>query len=157
MTAAKKLIRAKSDASIQITAARIIRDVKLDDNSMKLLCAIFLWCEGQTDITNGVRFVNSDPAMIKVFLRLLREAFELNESKFRALIHLHDYHDPDTQLMFWSKITKIKPSQFHKPYKKPHTGRNKRLGYQGCISIRYQDRSLGKLLQEVYTEFAEGL
>jgi hypothetical protein len=94
----------------------------------------------------SVSFINSDPEMIKYFLDVFRKAFKVDEKKFRALIHLHEYHDIDKQTDFWSKITRIPKEQFTKPYRKENGGKRKRENYQGCVSIRYNDRKIAKEL-----------
>lgn len=141
------------DYKMRQDAKNIVNLIDLTQSYKQLLCAIMFWCEGAKDTTNGMRFINSDPVMIRSFLLLFRNSFSVDESKFRAIIHLHDYHDPADQLKFWSNVTSIPENQFYKPYIKPHTGKRKRAGYPGCISVRYADRNLGKLLQMLYTEF----
>lgn len=128
--------------------------LNLSASHERLLCAVFIWCEGEKHANSGLRFINSDPLMIATFLALLRSSFNLDETKFRALLHLHDYHDPEIQLDFWSNITKIPLNQFNQPYIKPHTAKRIHKNYPGCISIRYNDASLGKLLEMIYAEFS---
>lgn len=140
---------------IRKNAVSIISKARLNINHKRLLCSVLFWCEGGKNTDSGIRFINSDPIMIKTFLWLLRTSFKLDERKFRALIHLHDYHDETKQLQYWSSITQIPASQFNRPYRKPHTGQNIREGYPGCISIRYLDSSLGKLLKMIYSEFGK--
>jgi hypothetical protein len=119
------------------------------------MCSLLFWAEGQKDVRAGVTFINSDPNMIQTFLKLFRHSFEVDESKFHALVHLHEYHDTKVQLEYWSKLTGIPLKQFWKPYLKPHTGKNKRIDYPGCISIRYLDSQFGKLLKMIYIEFSK--
>lgn len=45
----------------------------------------------------------------------------LNESKFSVQVHLHSYHDMNTQLNVWSEATGIPRSQFIKPYLKKNS------------------------------------
>jgi hypothetical protein len=149
--------RVDREKTIYEEAQRIVGNAPLSIDHKKLFCSILFWCEGGKDVRGGIQFINSDPVMIGKFLSLLREAFPLKEEKFRALVHLHDYHHQENQLKYWSKITQIPLSQFHKPYLKPHTGKNIREGYQGCISIRYLDSALGKLLKMIYSEFGQSL
>ena len=113
------------------------------------------WCEGGKDVRAGLQFINSDPILIATFLKYFREAFNLDEAKFRALIHLHDYHDPRKQLAYWSEITQIPEAQYHKPYIKPHSGVQKRPNYPGCVSVRYLDSTLGKTMQMIYSELGQ--
>jgi transposase len=111
----------------------------------KIECALLYWCEGtKYEKNTSVSFINADPEMIKYFLCVFRKSFDLDEKKFRALIHLHEYHDAARQLKFWSDITKIPISQFNKPYLKKNTGKNKKDSYPGCVSIRYSDNKIYK-------------
>jgi hypothetical protein len=146
--------RDAQDEVIRAEARQIVHNLSLDSVHRKLLCAVLLWCEGGKT-TSDVRFINSDPAMVKTFLDLFRASFSLDESKFRALLHVHEYHDQHARLLYWSEVTNIPLSQFHRPYVKPHTGKNTHNGYPGCISIRYHDSTLGKMLKMIYTEFGK--
>lgn len=119
----------------------------------KLCCALIFWCEGAKD-SRLVKFTNSDPSLIKLFLDLLRIGFNINESKLRILMHLHEYHIEEKQKIFWKKITEIPFSQFHRSYLKPNTGKRKRLNYPGCVSVSYYDAKVAKELATIYNAFA---
>lgn len=119
--------------------------LKKSNNSkadLKIFCSLLYYCEGAKNIC--FQFTNSDPNLIKTFLFLLRDSFKLDEKKFRASLHLHEYHSEKEQIDFWSRITKIPKRQFFRPYIKPHTGKQKRGGYQGCLNIKYYDANLAK-------------
>jgi len=136
----------------------VVSRAVLNADAERLLCAIMYWCEG-TKIRRSeiLGFTNSDPLVIASFLKLLREGFKIDEQKLRLTLHLHDYHDAETQLRFWSKVTKIPLMQFHRPYRKPHTGVRKREGYQGCVSVRYLNVDLGRHLEGIAQAFLKGL
>ncbi len=151
----KKILLDKRNSILQSEALEIVNSLDYTTNYKRLLCAIMFWCEGAKDTKGGIFFINSDPIMMSKFLSLLRGGFQLDERKFRGLIHLHDYHDEATQLEYWSKITQIPHTQFHKSYRKPHTGKNTREGYPGCLSLRYLDSALAKLLKMIYIEFGK--
>jgi len=142
---------------INLEALRVVGNLDLSKEVKKILCATLFWCEGGKDVASGIYFINSDPVMVRTFLSLLRKSFALDERKFRALVHLHEYHNKSTQLKYWSELTRIPIDQFHKSYLKPHTGKNTRHGYPGCISIRYLDSSLGKLLKMIYIELGKNV
>ena len=130
--------------------------IKLDKTLYKLLSALLFWCEGAKTQAH-IEFINSDPAMIKTFIELLRSAFDLDESKFRVLMHLHEYHNEQKQKEFWSNITKIHQNQFTKTYWKPHTKKRKRENYPGCIRISYYDAHIARQLHAWYNTFAKKL
>ncbi len=126
---------------------------KLSLGYQKILCALLYWCEGEKS-DNSVRFVNSDPELIRVFLHLLRNGFAIEESRFRICLHLHSYHNADEQIEFWAGVAGIPKSQFTKCYIKPNTGKRKKMNYPGCVSVRYNDSSLAFELKMLYTFFA---
>jgi transcriptional regulator with XRE-family HTH domain len=122
----------------------------------KIMCAMLYWAEGSKD-KNVVGFTNSDPVMMKTFITLLREAFAVDESKFRMLLHLHEYHNAEKQKQFWSQVTGIPLKQFNKSYVKPHTGKNTRDGYPGCAALRYYDHKVALELKSVYQFIGQNL
>lgn len=130
---------------------KYFEQINFSKDYLKIVCAVLYWCEGAKN-DDGVVFINSDPEMIKYFLYSFRSAFDVDESKFRALIHLHEYHNQEVQLKFWSNITKIPKIRFFKPYLKNNTGKNKRENYPGCISIRYYDKKIFKELVLIYKQ-----
>ncbi len=118
----------------------------LNKQMARILCSLIYWCEGGKNSSNGVRFTNSDPVLIKTFLTLLRENFDIDEDKFRVGLHLHEYHNPKIQLAFWSKASDIKSSQFIRPYLKPHTGKRIKKDYPGCANIYYYSNDIARQL-----------
>lgn len=151
-----KNTKAKEAVARTFAVNNLPKSSLLSKNSKLLSLAIFYWCEGNKSPNDLVLFTNSDPNVINTFLKLLRDVFEVDEKKFRVCIHLHEYHDVQAELQFWSKITTIALPQFFKPYRKPHSGKRFHEGYHGCAQIRYYDvgvaRKLlacGKLVTEV--------
>ncbi len=138
----------------KLFAKLILKDILIDSKIKMLLCAMIFWCEGTKD--NSVSFMNSDPELLKTFIKLFRESFELNEGKFRVCVHLHTYHDRDKQLIFWSKMLKIPLNQFIKPFIKLNEGIHIRDNYQGCVSVRYHDSSIARKLKAIAKEFMKG-
>lgn len=93
--------------------------------------------------------------MIKIFMFLFRLSFNIDESKFRILMHLHEYHNEEKQKEFWSNLTKIPQSQFTKTYWKPHTKKRKRENYPGCIRVGYYSAHVARQLYAWYNSFAK--
>jgi transposase-like protein len=129
---------------LQQGTALVGRYFPIDRNTAKLLAAILYWCEGGKSQDNQIKFTNSDPELIKFFLGCLRTGFPLREEKLRCLLHLHGYHDVGRQTQFWSNITSVPVSQFHKPYLKPNSGKNKKPDYPGCITVGYYDKIIAR-------------
>lgn len=134
-------------------AERLLEKIDLNPDMMKICCAIMYWCEGGKYDHRVVQFTNSDPNLVGAFLHLMRSSFELDESKFRICMHLHDYHTENRQKFFWSKVTAIPKSQFIKSYRKENTGKRIRKDYQGCIMIKYYDANVIRELLAVGQAF----
>jgi hypothetical protein len=85
-----------------------------------------------------VKFANSDPRMIAVFLRWLRHFFEIDEARLRLRLYLHQGLDLDAANAFWSAVTGIPIAQFTKPYRaEPDPSIRRAKHIFGCPSIGY--------------------
>ncbi len=129
-----------------IEAKSQLNQLSIDKISSKFICSLLYWCEGAKDQYGGVRFTNSDPLVIKTFLKLFRNSFDLDERKFRVGLHLHKYHNINKQLEFWSQETNIPKKQFIRPYLKSNTGHRVRKNYPGCATIYYYSNDISRLL-----------
>lgn len=121
---------------------QVLKNKVYDVNDCKLFLALLYWGEGGKT-NNYFNFVNSDPEMIKSFLFLFRKSFSIDEKKFRVRLHLHEYHNMEEMIDFWSTVTGIEKNKFS-IYNKPHTGINKKPGYKGCVAVRYGDSNIFK-------------
>jgi hypothetical protein len=63
-----------------------------------------------------VKFVNSDPRMILLFCTWLRRFFDVDESRLRVRLYLHQGLDLDGASSFWSALTGIPLTQFGTAY-----------------------------------------
>ena len=141
----------------RIKSLRLIEKIKKDPHYAKVYCALLFWCEGGKSDKAGVKFVNSDPILVKTFLNLLRKSFFLREKKLHLLMHLHEYHNENRQKDFWSRITGIPKNQFCKTYLKRHTKKRLRDSYPGCVCLSYHDVKVARELKAIYNTFAESL
>ncbi len=105
----------------------------------KIICSMIYWCEGSKSYKSGIAFTNSDPELTRLFIDLLVEHFSINKDKLVARLHLHEYHNPKKQHVYWARALDMSLNQFQKFYLKPHTGKVVRNNYPGCVSVRYYD------------------
>ena len=149
--------RVNRELEIKKMAKEIIFSLNLKNPHLcKVLCSLLYWGEGSK---TGYRtaFISSDPIMIATYLKLLRRSFTIDETKFRALVHVHEYHiEPEIRL-YWSNLTSIPLSQFTKSYLKPHTKKTIRPGYKGAIRIAYYDSRIVNELKAIYNTLATNL
>lgn len=114
--------------------------IKLRNNdTAKIALAMLYFGEGYKRHNGSLIFGNSDPAMIKLFLHLLRYCYDIDESKFRCTLQCRADQDIKKLEQFWSKITKIPASKFYRARIDPRTrGKpSKKLNYKGVCRIDY--------------------
>lgn len=150
----RKIAREKHKAILEKITSEMLSTIHFSQTLAKLCCALIWWCEGNKDVTS-VKFTSSDPTLIGNFLCLLRTGFKIDESKLRALVHLHEYHNNETQKQFWSNITGIPLTQFHRSYLKPNTGKRTKENYPGCLALVYYDAGIAKELEAIYNVFSK--
>ncbi|KKQ74493.1 MAG: hypothetical protein US94_C0003G0011 [Berkelbacteria bacterium GW2011_GWB1_38_5] len=124
---------------------RLIDSVLLRE--LKVIGTMLYWSEGYTSEKGSiVDFANSDPEMITIFLKFLRNIYEIDEKKLRILLYCYTDQDVDSLINFWSNLTGIPRRQFSKPYVRNDFRKNGRKMVNGLIHLRYCDK---KLLLEV--------
>jgi len=153
--AKKKKLRTREQNNIK--ALSLLNNIPKNKELYKLVCSILFWTEGGKSTDSYVYFTNSDPSMVALFVTLIRKSFLVQERKFRALVHIHEYHNEREIKKFWSNLTKIPISQFSKTYLKPHTHKRIRKGYKGSIRIRYYDHKIALELRSIYNVFAKAV
>ena len=110
---------------------------------LEIAGVMLYWAEGyKSKNADWVDLANSDPRMICVFLSFLRTTYEVDERKFRVLLYCYADQDVPELISFWSKLTKISPKQFIKPYiRKDFKETGRKMEY-GMIHVRYIDKKL---------------
>ena len=94
---------------------------------------------GEGSKTGGaVKFVNSDPGMVTLFCSWLRRYFEIDESRLRARLYLHEGLDLEAAESHWSDVTGIPRWQFGGAYRaKPDPSIRRTKHQYGCLSVVY--------------------
>lgn len=97
----------------------------LSKRDLFLLGVSLYWSEGYKKpvIRNGkqktfhiVSFTNSDPYLVQLFLRFIREICQVPENKIYASIRAFKHQNPKEIKKFWRNITQIKQTNFEKIY-----------------------------------------
>lgn len=95
-----------------------IKEVGKFDKRDWLMSGIALyWAEGFKK-DNMVGFANSDPTMVKFFIRWLEICCGIKRKNLKLRVGVNEqYRDKITQIeAFWSKILKVPKDQFQKPF-----------------------------------------
>jgi hypothetical protein len=138
--AAERPARQARRAVVRAAAAAQIG--ALTDREILIAGAIAYWCEGEKSKphrrSDRVSFINSDPDLIRFFLRFL-EATGTARADLRFRIYIHESADVATAQRFWLEITQAPADQFFAPTLKRHNPKTvrKNVGedYHGCLRI----------------------
>jgi hypothetical protein len=131
----KRLIQAEE---LQIGNRELFSPLFTNLAARKLLLVCLYWAEGGKGRAD-LMFSNSDPLMIQTFLSVLRQCYDIDESKFRVTLQCRADSDVPTLEAFWSKITGIKRELFYKALIDPRTVGKPTLkaDYKGVCRIAY--------------------
>lgn len=121
-----------------------------EEDKLRIAGTMLYWAEGyKVASATLVDFANSDPEMIVVFLRFLRDICGINESKLRVYLYCYSNQNPSLLIDYWSKLTKISKTQFTKPYvREDYDLRKVNKMKKGLIHIRYHDKKLLLLIMD---------
>jgi hypothetical protein len=133
---------ARETARAAISAAAAAQLGELTDREIMIAGAIAYWCEGTKSkpyrMDQQVRFINSDPALIRLFLAFLDRA-EVSRQRLRFCVHIHESADVEAATRYWARVTGAAPDQFVRPVIKHHTPRRPRpsgnVDYHGCLRV----------------------
>jgi hypothetical protein len=123
------------------TAAAEIGD--LTDRELLIAGAIAYWCEGSKSKpyrrgSDRVTFTNSDPRLVRFFLRFLDVA-GVHPSDLVFRVHIHESADVEAAQRFWEEVTCAPSDLFGKPTLKHHNPKTNRgntgTAYHGCLRI----------------------
>ena len=138
--AAERSIReAQREAARAAAAAEI---GQINDREVIIAGAIAYWCEGAKNKPyrrgDQIIFMNSDPALIKFFMRFLDVA-GIERDRIRCKVNIHEGADAEAAQRFWLGVTELKAAQFRQPALKKHNPRTvrKNVGhaYYGCLRL----------------------
>ncbi len=115
----------------------------LSDREILIAGAIAYWCEGCKTKphrpSEQVAFINSDPQLIKFFMRFL-EVAGVTRDRLICRLYIHESADVAAAEKFWLELTGLPRTQFRRPTLKRHNPRTVRRntgpGYRGCLVVR---------------------
>ena len=115
-------------------------------SALKAMGAALYWAEGtKMRIDNRgwkqyhVVFTNTNPEMIKAFLKFLKN-LKIDKDKIKIQLHLYPEHDEKEEISFWSETTKIPKKQFEKIIHAKGAGSRKKSKH-GICALRYHSKS----------------
>ncbi len=109
------------------------------------------WGEGNKANKTTVRLGNSDPALMRIFIRFLIKFFNIKESDLRFQLQIFTDLDINKVLDYWLKELKVNKNQFYKTVvtKSGSLGTYINKSQHGVVSVYYGNIKLKKLLMEL--------
>lgn len=119
---------------------------RISDRELWLIGIALYWAEGNKEKDNnigqGVIFSNSDPAMIKIFLKWLRDMIGIQNNQIKVEIYIHENSKNSVAdaIDYWSNIANIPTNEFKYIYFKRNKINTKRKNigdkYYGLLRVR---------------------
>lgn len=126
-------------------------NLSFKEKQLKLAAIMLYWAEGSKGSGDHctVDFCNSEPEMIKIFLKFLREICRVDEKRLRVLLYCYADQDIRSIKRYWQKTIKIPLKQFIKPYIRKDflLEKSGKMKY-GLVHIRYSDKKLLYKIQD---------
>jgi transposase len=118
------------------------------EEKLKIAGIMLYWAEGYKNLGKKTRggtidLGNSDPKMIRLFLKFLRGICGVDENRLRVRLYCYANQNVDSIKKYWSKITGIPLKQFMRPYIREDFSPDKinKMKY-GLAHIVYSDKKL---------------
>lgn len=135
----KHPMRLKKEAEIErcrVEAEQWVGELSERDLAM---FALGLYAGEGAKTNNEASMANTNPAYLRVYLAWLRAQFDIDESRLKAVLYLHEDLDLDAAELHWSAALGVPLEQFRKPYRAvaDESIRSRKHMY-GCATVRYQ-------------------
>jgi transcriptional regulator with XRE-family HTH domain len=132
-----RLQRRKHDEISRLLVEGHERIGVLSDRDL-LIAGVALYAGEGAKADGAVVFANSDRRMVLLFLRFLRRFFDVDETRLRARLYLHEGLDLDEAARFRSTAMAIPAHQFGKPYRAvPGASIRHSKHTLGCAYVKY--------------------
>ena len=115
----------------------------ISDRELWLIGTALYWGEGSKQKENNpsqqARFTNSDPLMIKLYLKWLQKICKIAKKDIHFEIYIHETANAERAKRYWSKVFNIPVSKFQKIRLKKNKIKTKRKNigsnYYGLIRV----------------------
>jgi hypothetical protein len=134
---------------------------KLSEREIFLAGLFLYWGEGGKTKETNVVLSNTDPSMIKFYIKWL-ELLGVPKDRLKIRINLYSDMNIEEEMTYWSEKLHVPLSQFRKPYMKE--SRRTDITYtqkftHGTCNVIYENRDVAELvlqsLSEIQSIFAE--
>ena len=116
MNKAREKYRCEHEEEVKRQAEMSFEQYKNDP--LFIAGVMLYWAEGKTThlATYNLELNNSDPKLLKLYCRFLREYLSIDNSSFRIRLFIYPDLDEDKLKLFWSNLLGVPLDQFIKSY-----------------------------------------
>ena len=143
----KEMKRRRMEAAQEQAAPIAARLAQNREALMLMASALYMGEGAKADGAFG--FANSDPRILQAWLAVLRNTFDIDESKFRCQLMITEGMDEELLKGYWSEVTGIPTSQFMKGSVRKDSGGRKREGYKGVCLVHYFSVEVRRMLDAI--------
>lgn len=112
----RNTMRKKREARLEQAYILAKKDIsKLNKKDIFTAGFFLYWAEGSKTPLGEICLANTDPSMLKFFIKWLK-IIGIDKKKIRAKLHLYSDMNIKKQTLFWSKELDIPLDRFRKPY-----------------------------------------
>lgn len=133
-----------------------IKELETEDDRELFTLAMGLYLGEGTKSKRDIRLGNSDPKIIRAFLRFLREICGVEEKRIFAWLNIYDDVDLEKALCYWMQVTNLPRNQFYKTTVRPGRGGtyNNKSEY-GTLTVGISNVKLTSKVTEWYKNAIE--
>lgn len=137
---AKRLLEIREQAKLGIA------DVGELTRRDRFIAGVAFYAGEGTKTDKACSFANSDPRLIKFMSNWFREFCRVSENRLRGAVWIHDNLDTEEAIKYWSNLTNIPVSQFHKTYIVSNRDNSKKIRKNihkyGVFSVKFSDAKI---------------
>lgn len=106
------------------------------------------WGEGTKKSKTAVRLGNSDPRLIRLFMKFLIESYVIERARLRFGLQIFGDMDQERALQFWIHELGVSRKQFYTPIITPHrgVGNYRQKTKYGVLTLYFNNRKLRDIL-----------
>ncbi len=142
----------KRQSRLDSVYAVVLKDIgKLSTRDLFLAGLFLYWGEGTKVNKYSTAFTNTDPVMVKFFIKWVTTCFDIKKTDLDILLHLYEDMNIKKATKFWSKELDIPLDQFKKPYIKTSklSGLTYKGGFgKGTCNVRISGRDLAEYINQ---------
>ena len=118
---------------------------------LKTILGMLYWAEGaKYSGVSGLKMVNTDPELLRLYITLLRKCYKIDEERFRIRLHLHYYHNKGEARKFWSDVLRVPESRFATVFVKKRSRKKRfRKNFMGICFVNYFDSNIRREILEI--------